>query len=198
MATKLDSAGTRLDDAARAGWLYYVAGNNQEQIAKKLGISRQTAQRLVSLSVSEGLIKVRLDHPIARCMELAEKLPRPLRPRFLRSRPLRSRLVLHRARPRPGRCRRNRTTPQGRGPHRHGARHRPHPQGGDRAADADGVPAAPHRLAHRQHRTGRLGFVLQRHLFHGRCGQGPQFSYASAGHRLFRRRARHAPAASPW
>ena len=27
----------RLDDAARAGWLYYVAGNNQEQIAKKLG-----------------------------------------------------------------------------------------------------------------------------------------------------------------
>jgi DNA-binding transcriptional regulator LsrR (DeoR family) len=74
MATKLDSAGTRLDDAARAGWLYYVAGNNQEQIAKKLGISRQTAQRLVSLSVSEGLIKVRLDHPIARCMELAEKL----------------------------------------------------------------------------------------------------------------------------
>lgn len=74
MATKLDSAGTRLDDAARAGWLYYVAGNNQEQIAKKLGISRQTAQRLVSLSVSEGLIKVRLDHPIARCMELAERL----------------------------------------------------------------------------------------------------------------------------
>jgi DNA-binding transcriptional regulator LsrR (DeoR family) len=64
----------RLDDAARAGWLYYVAGKNQEQIAKTLGISRQTAQRLVSLSVSEGLIKVRLDHPIARCMELAEQL----------------------------------------------------------------------------------------------------------------------------
>ena len=63
-----------MDDAARAGWLYYVAGNNQEEIAKKLGVSRQTAQRLVSLSVSEGLIKVRLDHPIGRCMELAEKL----------------------------------------------------------------------------------------------------------------------------
>jgi DNA-binding transcriptional regulator LsrR (DeoR family) len=69
-----DTTTTRLDDAARAGWLYYVAGNNQEQIAQKLGVSRQTAQRLVSLSVSEGLIKVRLDHPIGRCMDLAGKL----------------------------------------------------------------------------------------------------------------------------
>lgn len=69
-----DGLATRLDDAARAGWLYYVAGNNQEEIARKLGVSRQTAQRLVSLSVSEGLIKVRLDHPIANCMDLANKL----------------------------------------------------------------------------------------------------------------------------
>jgi DNA-binding transcriptional regulator LsrR (DeoR family) len=74
MTTRQDSGSRRLDDAARAGWLYYVAGNNQEQIAQKLGVSRQTAQRLVSLSVSEGLIKVRLDHPIARCMELGAAL----------------------------------------------------------------------------------------------------------------------------
>ena len=74
--SKQDQGGRRLDDAARAGWLYYVAGNNQEQIAKKLNVSRQTAQRLVSLSVSEGLIKVRLDHPIGHCMELAEQLRR--------------------------------------------------------------------------------------------------------------------------
>lgn len=74
MATRPETSGNRLDDAARAGWLYYVAGNNQEEIARKLGVSRQTAQRLVSLSVSEGLIKVRLDHPIGRCMELAERL----------------------------------------------------------------------------------------------------------------------------
>lgn len=65
---------SRLDDAARAGWLYYVAGNTQDEIARKLGVSRQSAQRLVSLAVSEKLIKVRLDHPIARCMELAQRL----------------------------------------------------------------------------------------------------------------------------
>ncbi|WP_246191172.1 sugar-binding transcriptional regulator [Aureimonas leprariae] len=62
---------TRLDDAARAGWLYYVAGNTQDQIASKLGISRQSAQRLVSLSMSAGLVKVRIDHPIATCLEAA-------------------------------------------------------------------------------------------------------------------------------
>ncbi len=74
MARRPDQEGLRLDEAARAGWLYYVAGNTQDEIARKLGISRQAAQRLVSLAISERLIKVRLDHPIARCMELAAAL----------------------------------------------------------------------------------------------------------------------------
>lgn len=65
---------SRLDDAARAGWLYYVAGNTQDEIARKLGVSRQSAQRLVAMAVSEKLVKVRLDHPIAYCMDLAEAL----------------------------------------------------------------------------------------------------------------------------
>lgn len=74
MAGKSDNETVRLDEAARAGWLYYVAGNTQDEIARKLGVSRQSAQRLVSLAVSERLIKVRLDHPIARCMELSEQM----------------------------------------------------------------------------------------------------------------------------
>ena len=74
MNARQDSTSTRRDEAARAGWLYYVAGNTQDQIAAKLGISRQTAQRLVSLAMSEGLIRVRVDHPIANCMDLAERL----------------------------------------------------------------------------------------------------------------------------
>lgn len=76
MNGKPTGEGGRLDDAARAGWLYYVAGNTQDEIARKLGVSRQSAQRLVSLAVSERLIKVRLDHPIARCMELSTELMR--------------------------------------------------------------------------------------------------------------------------
>lgn len=65
---------SRLDDAARAGWLYYVAGNTQDQIAAKLGVSRQSAQRLVSLARSEGLVRVQIDHPIANCLELSNAL----------------------------------------------------------------------------------------------------------------------------
>lgn len=75
MAKRADTTG-RLDDAARAGWLYYVAGRTQDEIAAAMGISRQSAQRLVSLAVAERLIKVRLDHPIAACLEYAERLKR--------------------------------------------------------------------------------------------------------------------------
>ena len=65
---------SRLDDAARAGWLYFIAGNTQDEIARKLGVSRQTAQRLVSLAVAEKLVTFRMQHPIAACMELARRL----------------------------------------------------------------------------------------------------------------------------
>lgn len=65
---------SRLDDAARAGWLYYVGGRTQEEIAKTMGISRQKAQRLVSRAAADGLIRVRIEHPIAELMELAQAL----------------------------------------------------------------------------------------------------------------------------
>src|SRR5215813_11238936 len=65
---------SRLDDAARAGWLYYIAGQTQDEIAKQLKVSRATVQRLVSLCLSERLITFRLEHPIAACMDLATRL----------------------------------------------------------------------------------------------------------------------------
>src|SRR5215470_16442521 len=74
MARNPDTESNRLDEAARAGWLYYIAGNTQDEIASKLGVSRQTAQRLVSLAVSAKLIKVRLDHPIGQCLDLSQRL----------------------------------------------------------------------------------------------------------------------------
>jgi len=75
MAKERRSAG-RLDDAARAGWLYYIAGRTQDEIAAAMSISRQAAQRLVALAVSERLVRVWLDHPIARGLELADALRR--------------------------------------------------------------------------------------------------------------------------
>ena len=64
----------RLDEAARAGWLYYIAGRTQGDIARVLNVSRPTAQRLVSLCRAEGLISFRLNHAISECMSLASDL----------------------------------------------------------------------------------------------------------------------------
>ena len=84
MAKRSSVETRKLDDAARAGWMYYVAGKTQEEIAKKLNVSRQSAQRMVALSVSEGLIKVRLEHPIAKCMDLKVKLKKRFGLKFCR------------------------------------------------------------------------------------------------------------------
>jgi DNA-binding transcriptional regulator LsrR (DeoR family) len=65
---------TQNDEAARAGWLYYVGGLTQDQIATELGVSRQRAQRLVSRAMADGLIQVRLSHRIATCLDLETRL----------------------------------------------------------------------------------------------------------------------------
>ena len=72
--TRSTQRSSKLDLAARAAWLYYIADNTQEEIATKLDVSRQAAQRLVALAVSEKLIKFRLDHPLSDCIALAEAL----------------------------------------------------------------------------------------------------------------------------
>ncbi len=66
----------KLELAVRAAWLYHVAGNTQHEIARKLQISRPTAQRLVAFALERGLIKVRVNHKVASCLELAIALRR--------------------------------------------------------------------------------------------------------------------------
>lgn len=70
----LERRDRKLDLAAHAAWLYYIAGNTQEEIAAKLNVSRQAAQRLIALALSEKLIKFRLDYPLSECIALAETL----------------------------------------------------------------------------------------------------------------------------
>src|ERR1700726_4275731 len=64
----------KLEIAVRAAWLYHVAANTQNEIARKLQISRPTAQRLVAFALERGLIKVRVNHKVASCLELAVAL----------------------------------------------------------------------------------------------------------------------------
>lgn len=69
----------KLDQAARAAWMYYVAGQTQHEIAEALGVSRQVAQRLVACAIDNGLVSVNITHPVARCMALAEVMAQFLR-----------------------------------------------------------------------------------------------------------------------
>ena len=79
-----DRYGRKRDLAARAAWLYYVAGKTQDHIATKLNISRQAAQRLVASAIEDNLVSFRLEHPISTCMELGEALAREVRTERLR------------------------------------------------------------------------------------------------------------------
>lgn len=74
MKAKMESDTSVQDEAARAGWLYYVGHLTQDQIAAEMGVSRQRAQRLVSRAMAGGLIHVRLQHPIGHCLELEQGL----------------------------------------------------------------------------------------------------------------------------
>jgi DNA-binding transcriptional regulator LsrR (DeoR family) len=73
-AATREAGDARLDAAARAGWLYYIAGKTQDDIARILNVSRPTAQRLVSLCRAEGLVTFRMNHPVSECMRLAASL----------------------------------------------------------------------------------------------------------------------------
>ncbi|MBB3213048.1 DNA-binding transcriptional regulator LsrR (DeoR family) [Herbaspirillum sp. Sphag1AN] len=70
----MSSTPSKLDLAARAAWMYYVAGNTQNEIAERLGISRQMAQRMVAHAAASNLVKVQITHPISSCLELAQGL----------------------------------------------------------------------------------------------------------------------------
>jgi DNA-binding transcriptional regulator LsrR (DeoR family) len=60
--------------AARAAWMYYVAGLTQQDIASALGLSRQVAQRLISGARETGMVTVNISHPVTRCLKLAHDL----------------------------------------------------------------------------------------------------------------------------
>ncbi|MGJ8615376.1 MAG: sugar-binding transcriptional regulator [Sulfitobacter sp.] len=87
MKTKLKADGSKDDLAARAGWMYYLAGMTQGQIAEELDLSRQRAQRLVARAIADGLIHVRLDHPIASCLNMERDLTKKFGLKFARVAP---------------------------------------------------------------------------------------------------------------
>ncbi|KAI1690772.1 putative sugar-binding domain-containing protein [Ditylenchus destructor] len=179
MAKRTETAG-RLDDAARAGWLYYVAGRTQDEIASAMGISRQcvsTTDRPVpelgeELRRTFGLVHVDIvpsdPGSTSTTIGIAEAGAAEIERWLKKSEPI----VLAVG------------------------------TGRTLKAAIDQLPT----MECPQHRimslTGNIspdgsGCVLQRHLFHGRCGQGPALSDAVAGSGVLDGRARPPPQAEP-
>ena len=46
----IDQAERKRDQAARAAWLSYVSGLTQDEIARRLNVSRMAAQRLLAFA----------------------------------------------------------------------------------------------------------------------------------------------------
>lgn len=61
----------RLDQKVRAAWMYYIAGQNQSEIASQLGTSRPVVQRLIAAANEEGIVSIGLHHPVANCLDYA-------------------------------------------------------------------------------------------------------------------------------
>ncbi|WP_116134467.1 sugar-binding transcriptional regulator [Tropicimonas sp. IMCC34043] len=63
-----------LDERARVGWYYFVAGLTQKEIADRLDITRLKVNKIIGQIRAEGLVKIELDLPLISCRVAAEAL----------------------------------------------------------------------------------------------------------------------------
>src|SRR5699024_4500647 len=65
---------SRKDQRIRIAWFYYIEGLTQNEIAKRVGLSRPLVNQILAACRAEGLIQVRLNSSAASCAQLAARL----------------------------------------------------------------------------------------------------------------------------
>jgi DNA-binding transcriptional regulator LsrR (DeoR family) len=70
----MNSIESRDDLAARVAWMHFLEKKTQQDIAATLDLSRPTINRLIAYATKRGLVTVRVNHPLAECVKLAEQL----------------------------------------------------------------------------------------------------------------------------
>ena len=70
----MNSVESRDDLAARVAWMHFLERKTQHEIADALHLSRPTVNRLIAYASKRGLVTVRVNHPLAECVKLAEQL----------------------------------------------------------------------------------------------------------------------------
>jgi len=62
------------DDIAQAAWLYYVGNLSQQEVSKRLGVSRFKVLRMLADAREQGLVRITVEHRTSRALSLADKL----------------------------------------------------------------------------------------------------------------------------
>ncbi len=65
---------SREDQRIRVAWFYYIEGLTQNEVAKRVGLSRPLVNQILASCRAEGLIQIRLDSDISSCTRLAGEL----------------------------------------------------------------------------------------------------------------------------
>ncbi|MDA3922358.1 MAG: sugar-binding transcriptional regulator [Salinisphaera sp.] len=65
---------SREDQRIRVAWFYYIEGLTQNEVAKRVGLSRPLVNQILATCRAEGLIQIRLDSDISSCTQLAAQL----------------------------------------------------------------------------------------------------------------------------
>lgn len=64
----------KLKKVVEAAKLYYLLDYNQNDIAKKLGVSRPTVSRLLQQAKEEGIVEIKINDPAEDIQQLAKQL----------------------------------------------------------------------------------------------------------------------------
>lgn len=74
MARSIADIGSEESLAVRAAWLHYVGGLTQAEVAKRLGVPKVKAHRLIARAAADGMVKVSVDGDGVECAELEHTL----------------------------------------------------------------------------------------------------------------------------
>lgn len=76
MARNVVEIGTEESLAVRAAWLHYVGGLTQAEVARRLGVPKVKAHRLIARAAADGMVKVSIDGETVECAALEHELCR--------------------------------------------------------------------------------------------------------------------------
>ncbi|MDT8857543.1 sugar-binding domain-containing protein [Paracoccaceae bacterium Fryx2] len=70
----MTQTGSETDDLLQAAWLYHVGQMSQEEVSRRLGISRFKVLRLLAEARDRGLVRVSIEHETTGTLALADRL----------------------------------------------------------------------------------------------------------------------------